>query len=174
MTDKPMPKCPYCGAEMKCENPCVHKRLGEPFDIYCSTFYVCRGCGATGPRTEVIIGDDDGLSAKVRECAEKAYATAMRSSMQKPLTFDELMSRPDSVWYENTILIEPMMISFNQEYSIYHNKMVVIGLYRGIALNHFRQLELPVEYYGKTWRCWARKPTDEERAAAKWEETDHD
>ena len=23
--------------------------------------------------------------------------------------------------------------------------------------------------YGKTWRCWARRPTDEEREAAKWE-----
>lgn len=23
--------------------------------------------------------------------------------------------------------------------------------------------------YGKTWRCWARRPTDEERAAAVWE-----
>lgn len=24
--------------------------------------------------------------------------------------------------------------------------------------------------YGKTWRCWARKPTDEERKAAKWDD----
>ena len=23
--------------------------------------------------------------------------------------------------------------------------------------------------YGKTWRCWSRKPTDEERKAAKWD-----
>ena len=25
--------------------------------------------------------------------------------------------------------------------------------------------------YGKEWRCWSRKPTDEERKAAKWDET---
>ena len=25
--------------------------------------------------------------------------------------------------------------------------------------------------YGKTWRCWPRRPTDEERKAAKWEMT---
>ena len=24
--------------------------------------------------------------------------------------------------------------------------------------------------YGKEWRCWSRKPTDEERKAAKWDE----
>lgn len=24
--------------------------------------------------------------------------------------------------------------------------------------------------YGKTWRCWPRRPTDEERKAAKWDE----
>ena len=24
--------------------------------------------------------------------------------------------------------------------------------------------------YGKTWRCWPRRPTDEEREAAKWDE----
>lgn len=24
--------------------------------------------------------------------------------------------------------------------------------------------------YGKTWRCWSRRPTDEERKAAKWDD----
>ena len=24
--------------------------------------------------------------------------------------------------------------------------------------------------YGKTWRCWSRRPTEEEREAAKWDE----
>lgn len=27
------------------------------------------------------------------------------------------------------------------------------------------------ENYGKTWRCWAEKPTDEERKAAEWTES---
>lgn len=26
-----------------------------------------------------------------------------------------------------------------------------------------------VDQYGKTWRCWAEKPTEEERQAAEWE-----
>lgn len=28
---------------------------------------------------------------------------------------------------------------------------------------------LALEDYGKTWRCWAEKPTEEERMAAGWE-----
>ena len=30
-------------------------------------------------------------------------------------------------------------------------------------------LRLDRDDYGKTWRCWSRRPTDEERKAAKWE-----
>lgn len=25
-------------------------------------------------------------------------------------------------------------------------------------------------YYGKTWRCWSRRPTEEERKAARWDD----
>lgn len=32
-----------------------------------------------------------------------------------------------------------------------------------------RCLKLRGEDYGKTWRCWPRKPTDDERKAAKWD-----
>ena len=32
--------------------------------------------------------------------------------------------------------------------------------------NELKLLEID---YGKTWRCWSRRPTDEERSAAVWE-----
>lgn len=31
-------------------------------------------------------------------------------------------------------------------------------------------LRLDRDDYGKTWRCWSRRPTDEERRAAKWDD----
>lgn len=31
-------------------------------------------------------------------------------------------------------------------------------------------LELDSENYGKTWRCWTAKPTDEQRKAVKWDD----
>lgn len=33
-------------------------------------------------------------------------------------------------------------------------------------------LKLWAKDYGKTWRCWSRRPTPEERAAIPWEEID--
>lgn len=31
-------------------------------------------------------------------------------------------------------------------------------------------LRLDRDDYGKTWRCWSRRPTDDERKAAKWDD----
>lgn len=33
-----------------------------------------------------------------------------------------------------------------------------------------RRAHLRIDHYGKTWRCWPRRPTDEERKAAEWDE----
>lgn len=33
-----------------------------------------------------------------------------------------------------------------------------------------QQYRIPKRDYNEMWRCWATKPTDEERASAKWEE----
>jgi hypothetical protein len=42
-----------------------------------------------------------------------------------------------------------------------------------IGLIQFRHIQEPtnnadLEYYGKTWRCWTSRPTDEQRAAEAW------
>ena len=39
-----------------------------------------------------------------------------------------------------------------------------------IPLNNYRG-HFDNKYYGKTWRCWTARPTDEQREAAKWNET---
>ena len=36
-----------------------------------------------------------------------------------------------------------------------------------IPLNNYRG-HFDNKYYGKTWRCWTARPTDEQREAAKW------
>ena len=43
-----------------------------------------------------------------------------------------------------------------------------------IGLIQFRHIQEPInnadlEYYGKTWRCWTSRPTDEQREAIPWE-----
>lgn len=224
MTDRPMPKCPWCNTpydepeitpakytvageerywgHMTCSNPeCgSHSPLvygKHPEDVAKEAIAAAlrrpmQKQGLYGKYTVIknetgeTVGDCFVLRPMKDEAAVKslqAYAAATDDAqlrddlyawvgkpMQKPLTFDELNALPDGVWYENDTVIEPMMISHEQIFSLVYNKNVVIGLCRGRVLNYFKQFELPVAWYGKTWRCWAQKPTDEERAAAKWEE----
>ena len=39
-----------------------------------------------------------------------------------------------------------------------------------MLLGNARRAHLPYAHYGSNWRCWSRKPTEEERKAAKWDE----
>ena len=34
----------------------------------------------------------------------------------------------------------------------------------------FPMIVRPVKAYGKTWRCWSARPTDEQRKAVKWDD----
>lgn len=80
---------------------------------------------------------------------------------QKPLTVEEATGTLDIVWFEQKhgyathpcdAVIAPDCVNVN---------MSMIG--------HSVPLVRPIKDYGKTWRCWAEKPTDEERKAAEWE-----
>jgi hypothetical protein len=79
--------------------------------------------------------------------------------MQKPIEMVELQE--DSVcWYEEK----------NED------KLYPVHLEEG-HVNFFVSF-IGIEFaerhekckYGKTWRCWAEKPTEEEREAAEWED----
>ena len=48
-------------------------------------------------------------------------------------------------------------------HSIYKNCVQVFMIGCLYPWNYF------IESYGKEWRCWAEKPTEEERKAAEWE-----
>lgn len=75
---------------------------------------------------------------------------------QKPLTVEELQE--DTVcWYEE------------------RNDNIApaeIGRCTSFIAMYFIGGDVPIEEkkwdYGKTWRCWAEKPTEEERKAAEW------
>lgn len=78
---------------------------------------------------------------------------------QKPLTVEELgKGQRDFIWFErSTKYIVPIQI-----------------LYVGADLVEYVQFSetgicyIGTDAYGKTWRCWAEKPTDEERKAVEW------
>lgn len=44
-----------------------------------------------------------------------------------------------------------------------------ITFFVAIPLNNYRKY-FENEYYGKTWRCWTARPTNEQRKAVKWDD----
>lgn len=135
------PKCPYCGAET-----CLNENNEG---IY---WYECRECNATGP------------TEKTREAA--LSATLHRAEPENhPLTLEEIIAKlenkePDVVWVECTVLMAavPMCPSHRHGDTAFFLAPLV------------RACTGTLSNYDKTWRCWSRKPTPEQMAAAKWEE----
>ena len=136
------PKCPYCGAET---------RLNENNEgIY---WYECRECNATGPTENTPV---------------EAFSAALHRAEpeMRPLTLDEIYAKIDDedwnvVWIEgpDSQKAEPMCPYYKEE-----NKIVFC------APPFVRVWEETISRYGKSWRCWPRKPTPEQMAAEKWEE----
>lgn len=135
-------KCPYCGAET---------RLNENNEgIY---WYECRECNATGP------------TEKTREAALSAALHRAEPKM-RPLTLNEICAKIDDedwnvVWIEgpDSQKAEPMCPYYKEE-----NKIVFC------APPFVRVWEETISRYGKSWRCWTRKPTPEQMAEEKWED----
>ena len=143
------PKCPYCGAET---------RLNENNEgIY---WYECRECNATGPTEKTQV---------------EAFSAALHRAEpeNRPLTLEEVMELgkdEDSIVY-----LEPRRLGGCGWYqpcaSIFDSsaegqKNEIHFDEPGNDLPEF----WPEAEYGKTWRCWPRKPTPEQMAAEKWEE----
>lgn len=135
------PKCPYCGAET---------RLNENNEgIY---WYECRECNATGPTEKTPV---------------EAFSAALHRAEpeMRPLTLDEIYAKIDDedwnvVWIEgpDSQKAEPMCPYYKEE-----NKIVFC------APPFVRVWEETISRYGKSWRCWPRKPTPEQMAAEKWD-----
>lgn len=136
------PKCHYCGAET---------RLNENNEgIY---WYECRECNATGPTEKTPV---EALSAALHRAEPK----------MRPLTLNEIYAKLydedwNVVWIEgpDSQKAEPMCPYYKEE-----NKIVFC------APPFVRVWKETISRYGKSWRCWPRKPTQEQMAAAKWEE----
>lgn len=81
--------------------------------------------------------------------AEEALKAALKRPLQKPLTLEEA-KKEFALWFEYPPnIFNPRACLLPELYS---------SDYRAEST------------YGIKWRCWATKPTDEERAEAKWNE----
>lgn len=111
-----------------------------------------------------LIGDGDTPNDAVDDFLE----VLQDLRLQKPLTLDEV-KKERAVWLEmrnwnEKTDIMPMLVLYGV------NGVCYRAVYRDTDWMDERTLDLDYDGYGVDWICWARKPTDEERAAAKWEE----
>ena len=139
--------CPWCGREME---PAVYERRAD-----WEVAYSCRKCGASGPIQRAF---------KEKDAEEAARAAALRryTPQLKPMTLEEATGAEDPVWFESTgnVLCVCDCV-FTPDMDGGAVEVYTMGG-KGYSLLLSRR-------YGKDWRCWERKPTDEERSAAEWE-----
>lgn len=148
MTDnKPAPRCPYCGGEMK-------KRLLSDYKTLC--FWLCPKCSATSPSAGA---------------AEEAYKAAMQrwKEPNRVLTLEEV---EDACELDNEKVL--LWVEFNcngvctlaYQYCTMGEAIATVYMIRPYdeAETDFSKMG-----YYKKWRCWLRKPTQEEMAGTPWE-----
>lgn len=136
------PKCPGCGSAMK----------SVDFGREHLRFFFCYVCGWGSP-----------LRATEKEALSAALHRA--EPEMRPLTMEEVIAKLenkgwDVVWMECPDLRDavPMCPSHRHENEAF------------FLAPHIRACTEALSNYSKTWRCWPRKPTPEQMAAAEWEE----
>ena len=126
-------------------------------------YYECK-CKWKSP---VELGDSEG------EAIERAYAAAMRRPLQKPLTIEEIRSLPCPF----DLNVPPFFWIETRDYIHF----CVSQWFSFSSLIEICKLEKPGEIYayphplrqykyGVDFRAWWKRPTDEECAAAEWDE----
>ena len=134
--------CPYCGAEMNLE-----------YGYAQGMSYACPNCWSESPFVKYRGGEDT---------RALCYEAAMRRPLRKPLTLKKLRTLIDA-GDETVTYCEAK--GADRTYANIWTGDLVIDVVGYEHKNH-----VCFENYGKTWRAWAARPTDEERAAAPWEE----
>lgn len=110
-------------------------------------------------RGNMAVGDGKGL---LLCCAEAAREAAALLKAQEPRVIDIskiYAAKKLDVWieYKCENIVHPIMLI---ETEMTDKSRTVI---------FYPMLVRPIKAYGKTWRCWTARPTDEQRKAVKWE-----
>lgn len=147
------PKCHYCGAELEVTHAFVSDATAAHKLVYTC---FCRECGVYTPK---------------RPTPEEALSVALHRAEPelRPLTLEELKAHcakgrdAEPLWVEfDTVRDMALWVLANTPYGMDERDIP--------SLAYWLKDEELVSEYGKFWRCWPRKPTPEQMAAAEWEE----
>ena len=146
MTEKIL--CPWCGAEMN--DRWYKNELGRFGN------YVCDDCWAESP--EVVW--PEGMPKSEWDALNKAAALRRYTPILKPMTLEEVIAFDGEIWMED-----------KSDFDVWACRCFFNRAEKKMTVHYITMNTEVLEFstYGKTWRCWSRKPTDEERSAAGWE-----
>lgn len=144
--DKPKPPvmCPYCGHKM------VH------YYVYGDHFFRCPKCRAVAPDKDT---EAEAYEAAMQRWQEPNRVLTLEEIIDK--VFDAISGVP--VWIEHIDDTEQKLAWKLSGWK------VVRGAERCILIFDTGH-DIDTKNINKTWRCWLRKPTAAQRAAAPWEE----
>ena len=166
MKDKVL--CPYCGSEMGFGTE--HK---FPNQLYFIARYICTECGATSPRQ--VHTDHERAKELTKEAALKRF-----KPLQQPLPWAkviELGKHPHTILWIEASTHESHYVSEGWYEPFTQGEVDKNGVFRFTDNIKFYRpgRDNPHEFlstlYGVEFRCWATKPTEEERKAAEWKKT---
>lgn len=141
MTDRnPKPRCPYCGGEME----------KQDYGRVCF-WRRCPKCRATSPSANT---------------AEEAYAAAMQRWREPNdyLVRAEVLDRCKQGAEARPLWVEFRRNDQRSRWMVVDTPPTAFGT--DTVKNYFADM---CEQYGILWRCWLRKPTQEEMEAVPWE-----
>jgi len=91
----------------------------------------------------------------------------LKEQEPRVMTLEEVEDALDSVvWVDR-----PLFDNLSTEYALidsYSRKLQIVELRYPFCDKDYRERS-DYATYGKTWRCWSYRPTDEQREAVKWE-----
>lgn len=150
--------CPFCGQTPKMQESARFPRYGKDegkrikgYTVVCQNMYC------------ILHNEDNWYRRSAKEASEEWNHRAEPEN--RPLTLEEIIAELeykewDVVWVECLVLMAavPMCPSHRRGDEAFFLAPLI------------RACTEALSNYSKTWRCWPRKPTPEQMAAAKWEE----
>ena len=142
------PKCPYCGNKME-----LHIILKTITQEIISAWYQCVVCESTSPRLEF---HGDTSQAKIEERMQ-AVSSRRAEPKNRVLALEELKVYTGFLW---------------KVYNGFDCEGAPAFVEKGFMYAGNGNVDLRQDVsdtYGKSWRCWLRKPTEAERLETLWE-----
>lgn len=150
------PKCPYCGDRMK-----IRVSLTTPDWGLLSAQYKCMTCESTSPRIE-FSGDtaNDEIIERLQAVSSHRVEPKNRVlTLEEVETYCEGGADAAPLWYDEKernvsrwMMIDLPELAFGSTATV-----------KRLVNSQFFE-----PTYGEKWRCWLRKPTEEERRETPW------